>query len=106
MLMRMVVVRMRRAVIVPVLVMFHVVAAGHHEDPAAQAHHVDLGAVQPRQDGPGDHLIDGSERRVAVAEIQHAVERAQQRIQFVGAEQHSDPKLGLERFRQLDDHLR
>ena len=47
--------------------------------------------------------FDGAERRDAVAEIQHAVERVQQRIQFVRGEQHGDAELALHVAHEFDD---
>ena len=84
-------------------VAFHVVAAGHDEDPALEADDIDLGTVQARQHLPGDHLIDRAARRLAAAEVQYPVQRAEQRIQLVGAEQHRDAEFGLQRSGQLDD---
>ena len=54
-------------IIVPMRVALHVVTAGHHEDPALQAHHIDVRAIEPRENRPGDHLVDGAERRLAAA---------------------------------------
>src|SRR5579862_9313095 len=74
-------------------VAFHVVAAGHDENPAFQADDVDLGSVEPRQHRSRDHLGDGTERRLPASQIKHAIERSQQRVQLVRAEQNGDPKL-------------
>ena len=83
-------------------VVLHVVAAGHHEDPAIHLHHVDRRAIQPRQHRAGDHFLYRAERRVAATEIQHAIERSQQRIDLMRAEQHGDAELLLQRARQFD----
>ena len=40
---------------------------------------------------------------MAAAEIEHAIERAEQRIEFVRAEQHGDAEFLLQRARQFDD---
>src|SRR5450755_2041924 len=64
----------------------HVAPARHDEDVALRAHHLDVGVVEPRQHRRGDHFVDGAEYRLAVAEIEHAVERAEQLIEFVRAE--------------------
>src|SRR5271169_4428183 len=77
------IVRMRGPVFVAMHVAFHVVAAGHDEDTTLQADDVDLGAVEARQHRPRDHFVDGAERRLPPAEIKHAVERAEQRVQLV-----------------------
>ena len=58
--------------------------------------------VQPGQHRPGDHLLDGAERGLPTGQIEHAVERTQQRIQLVRAEQHRDPEFQLQRLGQLD----
>ena len=41
-------------------------------------------------DRPLNHFVDGTECRLAVAKIEHAIERSKQRIEFVGAEQDRD----------------
>ena len=85
-----------------VRVALDVVVAGHDEDAALHPDDVDLGPVEARQHRAGDHLVDRAERGLAAAEIEHAVERAEQRIQLVGAEQDGDPEFRLQRFRQRD----
>jgi hypothetical protein len=90
--------------LVPMAVMFHLMAAGHHEDPAVQSDHVDFGSIQARQDGAGDNLVDRAKRRLAATQIEHAVERSEQRVQLVGGEQHGDSKFGLQGLHQRD-HL-
>src|SRR5664279_4513802 len=59
-----------------------VAAARHDEDVAVGAHHLNVGAVKPREHRRGDHLLDGAEHRLAVAEIEHAVERAEQLVEL------------------------
>ena len=49
-------VNMVPAVVVLVRVALHVVAAGHDEDAAVDAHDVDFGTVEARQHGSGDHF--------------------------------------------------
>ena len=88
-----------------VLVALDLVAARHHEHAAVDAHHLDLGAVQARQRRAGNDLVHRAERRVPVAEVQHPVERAEQRIQLVRAEQHGDPQLPLQLAHQLHHAL-
>src|SRR5277367_2095090 len=91
----------RPRIIVLVGVSLHVVAAGHDEDPVPEAHDVDLGTVKLRQHGSGDHLIDGAESGMAVSEVQHTVEGAEQRVQLMSAEQHRDAEFALKRLGQL-----
>lgn len=76
--------------------------ARHHEDAAIHAHHVDRRAVQARKDGLRNDLVDGAERRASAAEIQHAVERIQQRIELVRREQHGDIQLALHAPHEFD----
>src|SRR5450759_3861513 len=64
-------------VIVHVIGALDVEPARHHKDVAAGAHHVDVGAVQARERRRGHHVVDVPEHRLAVAEIEHAVERAE-----------------------------
>src|SRR3984957_10272449 len=88
------------AVAVAMLVALHILVARHHEDTALYAHHVDLGSVEAREHRAGDHLIHGAERRLPASEIEHAIERAEQRIALMGTEQDRDPELHLQRFHQ------
>src|SRR5579884_3303351 len=71
-----------RGGLVPVFVALDVTTARHDEDPALEAHDLDLGSVQPRQDRAGDDLLDRAERGLAAPEIEHPVERAEQRVQL------------------------
>src|ERR1700730_17525035 len=70
----------RHAVPVAMHVALHIMVAGHDEDPTLHADHLDIGSVEARQHGAGDHFVDGTERRLAASEIEHAIERAEQRI--------------------------
>src|ERR1700693_5344946 len=86
----------RRPVAVAMLVALHVLVTRHDEDTALHAHHVDLGSVETRQHRARDHFVDGAERRLAASEIEHAIERAEQRVELMGAEQDRDPELHLQ----------
>src|SRR5579862_5122157 len=77
-------------VVVQMVGVLDVVAARHYEDVAVGPQHVDFGAVKLREHRRGDDFIDRAERRLAVAEIEHAVKRAEQLVELVGAEQHRD----------------
>ena len=81
------------AVVMRMVGALDVAAARQHENMPFGAHHVDIGAVKLRQHRRRDHFVDGAERGVAVAEIKHAIERADQLIELVGAEQHRDVAL-------------
>src|SRR5579863_667096 len=75
-------------VVVDVGGMLDVASAREHEHVPVRMHHLDIGAVELGQHRAGRHLRHGAERGVAVAEIEHPIERADQLIEFVGAEQH------------------
>ena len=49
---------MHAALLVPMRVALDVDAARHDEDAVLDAHHLDLGAVEPRQHRAGDDLVD------------------------------------------------
>src|ERR1019366_149509 len=51
------------------------------------------------------HLHDGAEHRLAVAEIEHAVERAEQLIELMRAKQHGDLALAADLAHHVDRHL-
>jgi uncharacterized metal-binding protein YceD (DUF177 family) len=84
-------------------VVFDIVAIGHDEDAAVEPHHVNLGRVEPRQDRSADNLINSTECGVSLSEVEHAIQSAEQRIEFVRAEQHRDAEVPLQCARQFDD---
>src|SRR5579862_1520084 len=91
------------SIAVTVRVVLQLVSARHHEDAVLEPQHLDLRAIEAREHGCGDHLIDGAERRVSPAEVEHPIERSEQRIELMRAEQHCDAELSLQRFNQGDD---
>ncbi len=74
-------------VIVAMRVALDVDVAGHHEIAILDAHDLDRRAVETRQHRSGDDVVDRPDHRLAPAEIEHAVDRIDQRIELVGAEQ-------------------
>ena len=69
------------------------------------AHHLDLRAVKARQHRAGDDLVDRADHRRAGAEIEHPVNRVDQRIEFVGAEDNGDFQFVAQAPRDVDDAL-
>ena len=80
-------------------------AARKDEDPLTETHDLNRQAVKPRQNRTRDHVIDCAEHRLSLAEIQHAVERPEQRIELMGAEQHGDAELLLHLSHKLHHTL-
>ena len=80
---------------------FDVMAAGHDEDAAMEGNHLDLRTIEAGEHRPGDHLLDPADRGMAIAEIENPVQRAQQRIQLMGAEQHGNLQFLLQAAHQL-----
>ena len=78
------------AVLVAMRVALDVDVAGHDEKAPLDAHHFDLRAIEARKHRAGDDLVDRADHRRAAAEIEHAVDRVDQRIEFVGAEDDGD----------------
>ena len=93
------------AVLVPMRVALDVDVAGHDEKAVLDAHHLDLRAVEARQHRAGDDFVDRADHRRAGAEIEHAVDRVDQRIEFVGAEDDRDLQLVAQPPRDVDDAL-
>src|ERR1700683_295682 len=93
------------AMIMTIISAVDVAPARQHENVAAGVHHLDVRSVEPRQHGRRHDLLHGAERGLAGAEIQHAVKRADQRIEFVSAEQHRDVALAREAADKLDHRL-
>ena len=60
----------------------------HHEYVAAGANDLDIRAIKPRQNGGCNHFVDSAKNRLTIAQIEYAVERAQELIKLVRAEQH------------------
>src|SRR5258708_39211584 len=88
----------RRPVGVAMRLVFDVLVAGHDEDAALEADALDLRSVEARQHRARDHFIDRAQRGLAAPEIEHAIERAEQRVELMSAEQDRDPELPLDRF--------
>jgi len=78
-------------VIVQVIAAFDVPSARHYEDMAIGPHDLDFGAIESREHRCFNHLVNGSEHRLAIAEVKYAIESPEQLIELVGAEEHSDP---------------
>ena len=93
------------AVLVTVRVALDVDVAGHDEEAVLDAHHLDLRAVEARKHRSGDDFVDGADHRRAGAEIEHAVDRVDQRIELVGAEDDRDLQFVAQPPRDVDDVL-
>ncbi len=78
---------------------------GDDDDAVLDPQHLDGRAVEPRQHRAGHHLLDGAERRAAAPEIEHAVHRAEQRIELVGGEEHGDAERLLDALHQRHHRL-
>ena len=70
--------------------------ADDDELPVARAQHLDRQAVQARQGGRGDHLVDRSAHRPPIREVDDPVEVADERVDVMGDEQHGDALLGAD----------
>ena len=91
------------AVIVRMLGVLDAAAARQHEDLSIDAHHVDVGAVELRQDRRVNDLVNGAERGAAIAEIEHPIKRADQLVDLMSAEQHRDIALARKAANQIDN---
>ncbi len=65
----------------------------------------DLGAIEARQHRPGHNLVDRADHRRACAEIEHAVDRVDERVELVGAEHDRDLEIVADAPRGFDDAL-
>ena len=93
------------AALVPVRVALDIDVARHDKEAVLDAHHFDFGAIQARQHRSGDDFVDRANHRRAGAEIEYAVDRVDQRIEFVGAEDDRDSQLVAQAARDVDDAL-
>src|SRR5579863_1378817 len=91
------------AFFVAMRVALDVVVARHHEDAAADPHNLDLGPIEARQSRAGDDLVDRAEHGLAGAEIEDAIDRMDQWIKLMGAEEDCDLELVAEALRGLDN---
>src|ERR1700735_5204217 len=101
----MVAVRMIVAMVMAVRRALDVAATGQHENMAVGPHHFDLGAVKLREHRRGRHFVHSAERSTPVAEIEDTVERADELVELVGAEQNRNVALAGEAADQVDHRL-
>src|SRR5215469_3619853 len=89
--------------VVAVRFVLYIVSTRHHKDPSVDMDDIDLGAIEPREHRGRNHLIDRPQRRLAATEIEHPINSAEKRVQFVRGEQNCHPKLVLQSLRERDD---
>ena len=92
----MVVVAVLVAVIVQMIGSLDIQPPRHHENMPVGAEYLNFGAEKLRQYWSCDHFFDRAEHGMAVAEIKHAIERPEQLVEFVRAEQHGDLPLAAD----------
>src|ERR1035441_9271043 len=68
--------------VVHVIGALDIAAARHDEDVPAGTQHLDFGAVERREHRRGHDFFHGAEHCLAVAEIEHAVDGAEQLVEF------------------------
>ena len=78
---------------------------GHDQNAPVHPQHLDRHPVKSGQHVAGDHLIDGAERGFPVPQIEHPIDRAEQRVQIVCGKQHGHAARLLDFFDQRDDRL-
>src|SRR5262245_65878304 len=93
---------MAMIMIVHVIDAFHVAAARHDKNMAIGTNDLDFGTVQSRQHSCVDYFVDGAEHGLAVAQIEHTVERAKQLVEFMRAEQNGDIALAANLVHHVD----
>src|SRR5271156_3017714 len=74
-------------VIVAMRVTLDVDVARHDVEAIFDAHDLDRRLIKARQHRSSDDLVHGADHRRSRAEIEHAIDRVDQRIELVGAEQ-------------------
>ena len=83
-------------VVVAMRVPFDLDVARHDEDALAYPQDLDLGAIEGRQDRAGDHLVHGSEHGPAASHVEPAIDRVEQGVELMGAEQNGDTEVPLQ----------
>src|SRR5271170_8223712 len=91
------------ALLVAMRLALDVDAADHDEEAILDAHDFDLRTVEPREHRAGDDLVDRAEHRRAAAQIQHAIDRIDERVELVSAEDDRDLQLVAQTPRNGDD---
>src|SRR5271166_3376172 len=99
------IVRMVVGLVVAMRLTLDVDVARHDEIAVSDMDDFDVRAIQPRQHGPGDDLVDRADHRRAGAEIEHPVDSIDQRIEFVRAENDRDLEVVANAPRDLDHAL-
>src|SRR5579875_2872551 len=75
------------------------------ENATLEPEDLDRHAIEPREHLARHHLLDAPERRLAPAEIEHPVHRAEEEIEVVGGEEHGDAELALDAADQGDNRM-
>ena len=78
---------------------------GDHQDPPVHPYHVDVLAVQPRQDLGLDDLVGTADRYLACGHVDDPVHHRHQLVHVVRREQHGDPLGPGEPGQHRDDPL-
>src|SRR5262245_29547849 len=97
-----VVVAMTMIVVVYVIYPLHVTAARHHENMSVGAENLNFGIIQSRQHRCVDHLVHRAQHRLPIPEIKNPVERTEQLVELVGAEQNGDLSLAANGAHDID----
>src|SRR5215467_11388258 len=92
-------------VIVQVVGPFYVAAARHHKNMAVGAQHLDVGAVQLRQYWRRHDFVDIAENGSAIAEIEHAIEGAEQLVELMRTKQYGDLSFTADLPHHVDGNL-
>src|SRR5438046_3009997 len=77
--------------------------SGNDNDAVFYAQYVDGCSIESREHFRRDHLVHGTERSVALAEIEHAVHGIEQGVELVRGEQHRHAFVMLNALHQRDD---
>src|SRR5208282_860988 len=100
-----VIVRLAEGIVVAMGVALDVDVARHHEIAVPDANDFDRRAIEPRQHRPCDNLVDCADDRRPAAEVENPVDRVDQRIELVRAEQDSDLEVVANAPCDFDDAL-
>ena len=74
----------------------------HHEDMPLGAEDLNIGAEKLRQYRGCDHFFDRAEHGMAIAQIEHAVERSEKLVELVRTEQNGDLSLAADSSHDID----
>src|SRR4029079_12334771 len=91
-------------VLVAVGIALDLVVTRKHENSSTQVHDADRRSIKLREHGAGDNLAHGADLGMTISQIQHPVDGAEQRVEFVGVEYDRNFQRRMQACLQYNEH--